>query len=130
MKRSSFILVAAIIPILFGSVMMFAPEMMIANTLTVEISTGIHAVTQWVGFGVFTVGIINFLSRNDNGSTALKAVMVGNILFHGLGLCFDVYDYSIGIMRLAGLITGLVPHSVLALGFIYYLWKMPAEKSS
>jgi hypothetical protein len=125
-----FILIAAIIPILFGSVMMFAPEMMIANTLTVEIGPGIRAVTQWVGFGVFTLGVINFLSRNDNGSSALKAVMVGNILFHGLGMCFDVYDYSIGIISLAGLITGLIPHSALALGFIYYLWKLPAERSN
>ena len=110
--------------------MMFAPELMLYNTLTVEITTGLRAVTQWVGFGVFTLGIINFLARNDNGSASLKAVIVGNILFHGLGMCFDVYDYSIGIMRLAGLITGLIPHSVLALGFVYYLWKLPAERSN
>jgi hypothetical protein len=128
MKRSVFLLIAALIPLLFGSVMMFAPQLMLYN-LTVEMTAGLHEVTQWVGFGVFSLGIINFLSRNDNGSTALKAVMVGNILFHTLGLCFDVYDYSIGIMRLAGLITGVIAHSVLALGFSYYLWKLPAERS-
>lgn len=33
-------LIAALIPILFGSVMMFAPELMLYNTLTVEITTG------------------------------------------------------------------------------------------
>ena len=130
MKRSVFILIAALIPVMFGSLMMFAPELMLYNTLTVEITTGLRAVTQWVGFGVFTLGIINFLARNDNGSASLKAVIVGNILFHGLGMCFDVYDYSIGIMRLTGLITGLIPHSVLALGFVYYLWKLPAERSN
>lgn len=128
MKRSAFLLVAALIPTIFGSLMMFAPELMLYN-LTVEITPGLRAVTQWVGFGVFSLGIINFLSRSDNGSTALKAVMVGNIFFHTLGICFDVYDYAVGIMRLAGLITGLIPHFVLALGFIYYLWKLPAERS-
>ena len=103
MKRSSFLLIAAIIPLLFGLVMMFVPDAMLSNTLTSGAHLQTHAVTQWVGFGVFTIGLINFLSRNDGGSTALKAIMIGNIVFHTLGVFFDIYDYSIGVMQLAGL---------------------------
>ena len=121
MKRSVFLLIAAIIPGVFGLVMMVAPEKMLSNSLTAEITLTTRIVTQWVGFGVFSLGLINFLSRNDNGSAALKGVMIGNIVFHFLGLSFDMYDYSIGVMSLSGLITGLIPHSLLIVGFVYYL---------
>jgi hypothetical protein len=121
MKRSHFFLIAAIIPGIFGLVMMIAPDQMLSNSLTSEITLSTRIVTQWVGFGVFTVGLINFLARNDQGSSALNAIMIGNIAFHSLGLAFDVYDYSIGVMSLAGLATGLAPHSLLIFGFAYYL---------
>jgi hypothetical protein len=125
MKRSSFLLIAAIIPLLFGLVMMMIPEKMLSNSLTSEANLQTLSVTRWVGFGVFTVGLINFLSRNDAGSIALKAIMIGNIAFHTLGVGFDIFDYSIGIMKLSGLITGLIPHSLLIIGFVYYLSKLP-----
>ena len=125
MKRSSFLLIAAIIPLLFGLVMMLAPDKMLSNSLHNEANLQTLSVTQWVGFGVFTVGLINFLSRNDDGSLALRAIMIGNIVFHSLGICFDVYDYSIEIMKLSGLVTGLIPHSLLIIGFVYYLLKLP-----
>jgi hypothetical protein len=125
MKRSSFLLIAAIIPSLFGLVMMFVPDQMLSNSLTSEANLQTRSVTQWVGFAAFTVGLITFLSRNDAGSIALKAVLIGNIVFHSLGLCFDTYHYSIGVMKLSGLITGLIPHSLLIIGFVYYLIKLP-----
>ena len=124
MKRSSFILIAAIIPMLFSLVMMFVPDQMLSNSLRVEVDLSTRVVTQWVGFGVFSVGLVNLLARNDPGSIGLKAIMVGNIAFHSLGIGFDTYDYSIGIMKLEGLITGLIPHSLLTVGFIYYLLKL------
>lgn len=69
--------------------------------------------------------VINFLSRNDPGSPALAAVMVGNILFHVLGIGVDTYDYVSGFMKLSGLVSGLVPHTLLADGFAYYLSQLP-----
>jgi hypothetical protein len=130
MKRSSFLVIAAIIPLLFGLVMMLIPDKMLSNSLTSEANLQTRSVTQWTGFGVFTVGLINFLSRHDTGSIALKAIMIGNIVFHSLGICFDIYDYSIGVMKSSGLITGLIPHALLIIGFIYYLLKLPKTSAS
>ena len=127
MKRSSFLLIAAVIPLLFGLVMMVVPDAMLSNSLASDADLQTHSVTQWVGFGVFTIGLINFLSRNDGGSIALKAIMIGNIVFHTLGVFFDIYDYSIGVMSLAGLLTGLAPHLFLIIGFVYYLRKLPRQ---
>ena len=125
MKQSSFLLIAAIIPLLFGLVMMIIPDKMLSNMLTSEANLQTLLVTQWAGFGVFSIGLINFLSRKDSGSIALRAVMIGNIVLHTIGIFFDIYDYSIEVMKLSGLITGLIPHSLLIIGFVYYLLKLP-----
>jgi hypothetical protein len=117
-------MIAAIIPGLFGLVMMITPGVVLAINLIGEINHTTRIVTQWVGFGVFTVGLINFLSRNDPGSVALEAVMIGNIVFHLLGLAFHIYDFSLGIMNLSGLVTGLISHSFFIIGFSYYLNNM------
>ena len=121
MKRNHFLIVAALVPWLFGAVMMFVPDLMLSNSLATEFEAPTGIVTQWVGFGVFSLGWINFLSRNDGGSPALRAVIVGNILFHTLGIGFDTYHHQIGFMTTSGLISGLVPHAILAIGFLYYL---------
>lgn len=123
MTQSIFLLIAAIIPLLFGTMMMLMPAKMLANSLVQPPDRFTLSVTQWTGFGTFTVGLITFLARNDQGSEALTAIMVGNIVFHLLGLCFDVYHYRIGIMKREGLITGLLPHTLLIVGFVYYLIK-------
>ena len=124
MTQSVFLLIAAIIPLLFGLVMMFIPGKMLDNSLTTSADLNTRSVTQWVGFGVFTIGLITFLARNDTGSDALKAIMIGNIVFHGLGLCFDIYHHRKGVMKLSGLITGLIPHTLLIFGFVFYLSKL------
>ena len=124
MNQNSFMLIAAIIPLLFGVVMMFFPAKMLSNSLTSEANLQTRSVTQWVGFGTFTIGLMTFLARNDPGSTALKAIMIGNIVFHCLGLCFDIYHFRIGIMKLSGLVTGLLPHTLLTIGFVYFLTQL------
>jgi len=125
MKRSQFFIVAALVPWLFGAVMMFLPGLMLGNSLAATPDAATRYVTQWVGFGVFSLGWINFLSRGDAGSPALRAVIIGNILFHSLGIAFDAAHYAIGFMRFSGLLSGLIPHALLALGFLYFLRRLP-----
>lgn len=127
MKRHHFFIIAAVVPWLFGLVMMLAPDMMLGNSLATEVHATTRIVTQWVGFGVFSLGWINFLSRNDAGSQALRAVMIGNIIFHALGIGFDVYDYFAGVMTISGLVSGLVPHSLLVIGFLYFLLNLQKQ---
>jgi hypothetical protein len=123
MKRSQFFVLAAIVPGVFGLVMMAVPDVMLRNSLAAAPGAATGIVTQWVGFGVFSLAVINFLSRHDPGSPALRAVMIGNILFHTLGIGFDVYDYLAGFMTPSGVISGIIPHSILAIGFVYFLSK-------
>jgi len=80
---------------------------------------------------VLGLALINFLCRNDPGSPALRAVMAGNIVFHALGIGIDIYDAAIDAIEISGLVSGIVPHTLLAAGFVYYLAKLetPAARA-
>lgn len=127
MNRNRFLVLAAIVPGLFGAVMMLAPEMMLANSLTATVDPATREVTRWVGFAVFSLAWITFLSRNDPGSPALRAVMSGNLVFHALGIVIDIYGYATSVMTTSGLVTGVIPHALLGIGFGYYLTRTPTS---
>ena len=127
MTRNRFLLLAAIVPGLFGGVMMLAPEMMLANSLTATVDPATREVARWVGFAVFSLAWITFFSRNDPGSLALRAVMSGNLVFHALGIVFDIYGYATSVMTTSGLVMGVIPHALLGIGFGYYLTRTPTS---
>jgi len=123
MKRSLFILISAIMAAIFGLSMLLAPDQMIKNMTTVADPSALH-VLQWAGNMLLAIAVINFLSRNDEGSVALRAVMIGNIFMHTLAVGVDWYHYSIGFVNMQGVATGMVVHVLLIVGFGYYLLKM------
>ncbi len=128
MKRSTFLLIAALVLLAYGLAMIFAPGLLLDNILMAQAPSQSHTVARWLGFGVLSLGIINFLARNDRDSHSLKAILIGNLVFHLLGLFFDTNDYFNGVVSLSGLISGLVPHALLIMGFVYYLLKWPKAK--
>lgn len=126
MKRSQFLILAAIVPGLFGLLNMLAPGG-VRTTLAVDVNAAATAVTRWYGIATFALGGINFLARSDSGSPALRAVMIGNIAFHVLAIGFQTSDFIGGIMTTSGLVMAVVPHSVLAIGCTYFLFKLPIQ---
>ncbi|MEQ1913087.1 MAG: hypothetical protein ABMA15_30010 [Vicinamibacterales bacterium] len=127
MKRSQFLILAAIVPALFGLLNMLAPGEVRA-ILTVDVNAAVTAATRWYGFTTFSLGAINFLARSDPGSPALRAVMIGNIVFHVLAMSFQSGDYMAGLMSTSGLAMALLSHSLLAIGFAYFLFKLPRQQ--
>jgi hypothetical protein len=124
MKRNIFFIISAVLGLFFGLHMLIAPGKMLENMVMVN-SSDMQHVLQWGGAMLVSIAVINFLSRNDQGSAALRAVMIGNIILHVVGFAVDAYDYSIGFIKMSGLISGAVVHAVLTIGFIYYLAKLP-----
>jgi len=123
MKRNVFLTIAGILALLFGLTMCFAPGKMMQN-LAVTSDQAAFNVLQWAGNMLIAIAFINFMSRNDTGSPALRAVMIGNIVLHVGGLIVDFYQYSIGFVNTSGLVTGMIVHILLITGFVYYLSKM------
>ncbi len=40
---------------------------------------------------------------------------------------WDAYDYIASIMKISGLVSGVVPYALLTIGFNYYLSKLPRQ---
>ena len=119
MKRHHFLIVAALLAWLFGFMMIFIPDK------ALDAGSAPNLGMQWFGIALVSIGMINFFSRNDPGSKALKAVMIGNIILHAASEAFEVYDYSAGYTPLSGILASGIIHVALFIGFVYYFLRMP-----
>ena len=119
MKRNHFLIISALIAWLFGLMMIFVPDK------ALDTGSATNLAMQMFGVALFSIGIINFFSRNDPGSKALKAVMFGNIILHLAGEAFDIYDYSAGFIQLSNILASGIIHILLLAGFMYYFVKIP-----
>lgn len=126
MQRRHFLLIAGILACCFGLTMLGAPDQMIGN-MTTSTNEGATRVLQWMGVVLFSIGVINIAARNDPGSLALRAVMLGNIVLHVLGFAIDLYQYRLGFVRASGVAMGAVVHGLLTLGFVYYMQRLSSR---
>jgi hypothetical protein len=123
MSRKVFFIIAGILPILFGLTMIFNGKQML-DMVAIETNASTAVVLQWMGCPLISVGIMNLLARNDEGSIALRALMIGNILIHVLGMGIDVYDYASGFIKMSGVVMGAIVHIGLGGGFAFYLSRL------
>ena len=124
MKRSAFLTLAGILPVFFGMTMLLNPKQML-DMVAVDTNLSTRLVLQWMSCPLISIGIMNLLARNDEGSKALRAIMIGNILTHVLGMGVDIYEFVNGYLKISGIIFGSVLHLVLAGAFMIYLKKLP-----
>ena len=122
MKRKTFLIIATIVPALFGFSLLFVPDMLIStNGLAVSESAKLFA--RGVGGLLLGVAIINWYARNDTGSPALRGILIGNIVFQAIAFVTD------GVAVMNNVITqttwfGLVVQAVFIVGFGYYSLKL------
>jgi hypothetical protein len=122
-QRKHFLVLAGVLACFFALSMIVAPAKMLGNVSTLT-DTGSPHVMRWLGSALFGVGVINLLARNDAGSEALRAIMMGNIVLHVIALSLDFADHLQGIVKVSGMAMGTVVHVGLAAGFAIYLRRM------
>src|SRR6185436_6153732 len=113
MKRQHFLLLAGLLACFFGFSMIAAPGQMLLNMTTVDPVAGPTNVMRWMGAGLVAIGCINILAKNDPGSPALHAIMVGNIVLHVIAEVLDLIDYRAGVVVQRGVIMGTAVHVLL-----------------
>jgi hypothetical protein len=125
MKRNVFFIISALLAWVFGLMMIFLPDSMASGA-----TPGVNIGMQWFGIAMVSVGIINFFSRNDPGSKALTAVMIGNIFLHLAGGAADIYDYTLGTVQLSSILMPGLVHLLMVIGFVYFLFKKEEKIAS
>ena len=79
------------------------------------------------GSGLLVVGIVNIIASRDSGSTALWALVLGNLLLHIFGIGID---FTEKFPKTGGWWVGFAVHMIFILAFGWYLLNWPAAPAA
>ena len=124
MRRQTFLTIAAIVGVPLAVLMIASPAKMMEEMGTQRSDTA-NVLLQVVGLMTFSISVILFLARKDEGSIALRAIIIGNIIM-GIGsIPIDWIAYQQGIFtQISSLIFSTIVHIIFVVGFIYYLMNL------
>lgn len=119
MKRSTFLLIAALVALVVGSFALIAPATLLASKGITSVAANVWV--QEVGVFLIATGVTAFWVRHHVDSPTLKAILIGNAIIQIGLLTIEVLAFIAGtIPLLSGIIGNSVVHALLATGFIYY----------
>lgn len=130
MNRKFFLTIAAAIAMGVGSVaLLFPAELLASKGVAPNPATNLWM--REVGVLLTSIGVIAGLVRRHADSSALKALMLGNLLVQ-LGLfAIEAVGYHNGVItKLSGVMPNLILHVLLAAGFAYFWVNMGSSKGS
>jgi hypothetical protein len=119
MKRSNFLLWAALVALAVGSFALLTPTTLLATKGIT--SAGANVWAQEVGVFLIATSVTAFLVRHHADSPTLKAILIGNVVVQ-IGLfVIEVWAFVAGtIPLLSGIIGNSIVHILLATGFGYH----------
>lgn len=123
MKRSIFLLIVAILSLFVGLTLLFSPATAIQGNGFVS-SEALIYVFKLLGGLVISIGVLNFLVRNHENSSTLKAVLVFNILNHSLSTCIDIKNIFDSVSDFNSQIPFLIVHLFVIIGSFLYFREM------
>lgn len=127
MKQSHFLLVTAIVGIIFGIMTLFFPDK-VAENFGLSPNSENSIVFGWLGAITLCSGVLNFIVRNDDNSHTLKAVLLFTGTFHALSLLVDLLGVNHGVLMLNKMLPGMILHSLMTIGTVFYLLKFKSYK--
>ena len=97
MKRQTFLTIAAVISVLFGVVIFRAGPRQNDGRNGNPVHRGHQRGLAGRQYVLICIGLITFLARKDEGSIALRAIIIGSIVMHVVLLPIDWIAYQRGI---------------------------------
>ncbi len=128
MKRSTFLIISAILGLLFGGMMLLIPDKA-AEGFGIISTPETLMFFRAMGEAILAMGVLGFLVRNDNDSKTLKSIFIFFVIYHALGLTNDFYSVSLGIITLTKVLPGIVTHLFIGIGSIFYLMKIKSSNN-
>jgi hypothetical protein len=123
MKRSLFLTLVAILGFLFGGMLFLAPAKAVEG-FGVASSPESILFFRIMGSMILAAGLLNLLVRKEGDSNALKAVLIFNIVGHGLTMIADIGGVASGTLQFSKIAVGQVNHLFIGIGSLVYLMKM------
>ncbi|MEP5612200.1 MAG: hypothetical protein ABJP45_08115 [Cyclobacteriaceae bacterium] len=122
MTLKNFLSINAILFVPFGLAMLIAPTYLFPM-FGINLDFDGTLMARVFGSALLSLGLICYLVKSESRSNnALKAILVGNLLFHGIDTASTFVASSTGVMNSMGWMFTFL-HFVLAVGFLYFLFK-------
>jgi len=122
MKRSLFLLITAILALLFGGLMFLAPSVA-GGAFGIPVSVATDALFRILGATLLSLAVLNFLVRNQPLSETLVAVLWTDFATHALGLIADLWSVGAGAFTVTNALPGLVVHLFVGIGALIYIFR-------
>jgi hypothetical protein len=125
MKRATFLTIAAMIALAVGTFAFTFPALLLESKGVIP-----NAATQlWMretGALLMALGGINWSMRKNDDSSTLTWLLLVNIGVQTGLFAMEAIGYADGVIsKLSGVAPNLLLHMLLAIGFIYFLLKIP-----
>jgi len=95
---------------------MFVPQAIGIGAVPVEASASLIAYLRVFGSTFIAIGVLNWVARNAEASTARNAIVLANTVGFGLAALLDLWGVLSGARPLAWLFAFI--HLLFAVGFI------------
>lgn len=126
MKQKHFLIVAAIVGTIFGIMTIFFPDEA-AETFGLTSNGENSIVLGWLGAITLCSAVMFFMVRNDNNSKTLKSILIFIGSFNVLTLIVDIVGISQGVLTMNKMIPGIILHSLMTIGSIYFLLRFKSS---
>lgn len=121
MKRSLFLLIAALGSLVFGAMMFFLPTVA-AGFLGIDTALPTISVVRGMGGLIIGSGAINYFLRNEYNVQVLKGLLLTNIITHLFGLSADIWGIADDVLTISKMAPVELTHLFIGIGsLIYYL---------
>ncbi len=94
-QRSTFLAIAGGLGVVFGLPQLLVPAQMMSS-FAVEMNAGSILIARSLGGMIFCVGLMTWMARHAEDSTALRAILYGNLCIHVIGTVVDVIGVTSG----------------------------------
>ena len=116
MKLKVLLVVSAIYMALLGLGFIFAPLQIGINAVPLDASTALIAYLRVFGSTFLAIGVLNWMARNSEPSTARNAILFGNIAGFGLAAMLDLWGLLSGGRQLA--LVFVIIHLIFTIAFV------------
>jgi hypothetical protein len=123
MKRSSFLLITAILSFAFGAMMFFVPGFA-AGFLDIATTPQTISVLRGMGGLIIGSGAINYFLRNQNNTDINKSLLLTNIITHLLGLSADIWGILDGALTISKMVPVEITHIFVGIGSLIYFLQL------
>ena len=123
MKFNSFLIINAIVALVFGIGFVFMPATM-ATIYGITQGPAVSLLGQFFGVELIAVGLLCWFSRNISDAAAQRAMILSFLIADASGVVISLMGTLSGVVNAVGW-SSVTIYLLLTLGYVYFQFKEP-----